>query len=114
MMKFRHCQLQSRSGFTLIELIVAIALLAMLSAALLGSLRTGVRVWAHISKAADQTEETIIAERFIEKAISQSYPLFDRSDPAHATIRFVGDQNNLQLVTVMPRALGSAGLALIT
>lgn len=103
--------LKGQRGFTLLELLIAITLLAMLSVMLLGGMRLGGRVWERSVKGIDQTEETRIARDFIRTALSGAYPLLDKSDPTHPVIGLVGEAKSLSFLAPMPQSLGAAGLA---
>lgn len=104
-------RLKGQRGFTLLELLIAITLLAMLSIMLLGGMRLGGRVWERSAKTIDQTDETRIARDFVRTALSGAYPLLDKSDPMHPVISLVGEDKSLSFLAPMPQALGAAGLA---
>jgi general secretion pathway protein J len=104
-------RLQNQGGFTLLEMLIAITLLAMLSVMLLGGMRLGGRVWERSVKEIDQTDETRIARDFIRAALAGAYPQLDKSDPTHPVIGFIGEATSLRFLAPMPQALGSAGFA---
>ncbi len=104
-------RLKNQGGFTLLELLIAITLLAMLSIMLLGGMRLGGRVWERSVKEIDQTDETRIARDFIRTALSSAYPLLDKSDPTHPAVSFIGQATSLRFLAPMPQTLGLAGFA---
>lgn len=100
-----------RNGFTLLELLISMTLLAMLSVMLLGGMRLGGRVWERSAKDVDQMDEVRIARDFIRTTFTEAYPLFDKSDPVHPNINFVGDSSSVRFLAPMPQSLGAAGMA---
>jgi len=102
-----------RSGFTLLELLVVISLFAMMSLALMGSLRLGSRVWEQGAAAGQRTDDLRIAAEFLNASLSNAYPLLDRSDPSRPMLRFSGEAKALHYLAPMPQVLEGAGLARI-
>lgn len=63
------------SGFTLVEVLVALALISLLAAALYQGLRLGNRAWSALSARAAAVDEIGVAHRLVRQVIDQAYPL---------------------------------------
>ena len=61
-------------GFTLLELLVAITLLGLLMAALLGGLRLGARVWETGEARLDASARVQIVQDFLRQRITEALP----------------------------------------
>ena len=70
-----------QSGFTLMELLVAITLFSLLSLVLTGSLRFGLTAWARGSEHAERVDQNLVAEDFLRRTIGDAYPYFTSADP---------------------------------
>jgi general secretion pathway protein J len=85
----------SEAGFTLVELLVSLALLAVLSLALVNGLHLGTQIWR-------RTEETIVHENRVRAAkseigrlIEQSYPEYVVQRSGAAAVAFYGATDRL-------------------
>lgn len=99
------------AGFTLIELLVALTIAGLVSVALMGGLRFGLRAWeVGQGRMADQSEVEVVhalARRFLAQSI---VPLADDSAPSDADPAFIGDADRVRLVAVVPAHVGLGGL----
>ncbi len=81
------------AGFTLLELLVALTLLAMLSLVLFGGFRFGTRAWDRSESATAGGNEIRRAQDAIASTLSRAYPEMQTADPAHPHIFFGGEAN---------------------
>ena len=99
------------TGFTLVELLLAITLMSIL----LGLTYTGLRAAARSSERGEimlaAGGELRASHQFVRRQINQMLPLpFAMTDDINAQrIVFVGDANHIQYVAPMPGYLGSGG-----
>ena len=99
------------TGFTLVELLLAITLMSIL----LGMTYTGLRAAARSSERGEiilaAGGELRASHQFVRRQINQMLPLpFAVTDDANALrIVFVGDANHIQFVAPMPGYLGAGG-----
>jgi general secretion pathway protein J len=63
------------AGFTLVEVLIALALAGALAAMLYQGLRLGHRAWTALSARAAAVDEIGVAHRLIRQVIDQAYPL---------------------------------------
>lgn len=104
--------LKKERGFTLLELLIAISLLALLAVMMSSGLHFGVRVWEKNSVATSRLEKISLTQEFLRQAISKAYPHALKGDsPGKIKIDFHGQEHHLDFLTPMPEALGAAGLA---
>jgi general secretion pathway protein J len=97
------------AGFTLVELLVAIALLGILSIALFGSLRFGVSAWGRGTAHADAAAEILSTQNFLHRLLAESYPLFLRNEQGRGYVDFDGGAQSIDFLASMPMTLGAGG-----
>jgi general secretion pathway protein J len=94
------------AGFTLVELLVALALFSLLCTLLFGNVRFGVRAWQYGAVHAEQVDHTMVVQGMLRRLIEEAYPLFLAGDPAHPHVDFSGKQTSLDLLSSAPTAAG--------
>jgi prepilin-type N-terminal cleavage/methylation domain-containing protein len=95
-----------RTGFTLLEMLVGLTLMALLTIVLAGSMRSGLDVTGRVEAKAEDTHALVAAHRAFHTLIESAFPL--RSDDARAiSLRFDGDGKSLELIgPSAPQQLG--------
>src|SRR5580693_8593167 len=83
------------AGFTLVELLVALALFSLLTLALFGSVRFGTAAWARVTSHAEENDASIHAQDLLRHLIEDAYPLFLSDDPTQRHIDFNGSRRSL-------------------
>jgi len=96
----------TEAGFTLVEVLVAITLLALLMALLAGGLRLGARVWEREGIQGAQAAEMQIIHDFLRRLLQQTYPS-QASGKTHLV--FDGKGNALSFVAPLPSHVGYGG-----
>jgi general secretion pathway protein J len=61
-------------GFTLIEILVSLALMAMIATILIASLQIGGHTWQRVMRASSNTEDIAQAQEFLRLSLSSLYP----------------------------------------
>jgi len=102
-------RLRNQEGFTLLEALVAVALLGLLSAALAGGLRFGVDAWARGSAHSDQLSRTTVVQGLLRRVVGEAYPYFLSNDPTRPYVDFEGTSESLTLLASTPVVLGGVG-----
>lgn len=108
-MKNRACSRRGR-GFTLIEVMLAILLLAVLLAAAYGGIRSAVRAMGSGEALIDRTNRMRVAQEFIRHQISRTLPLpFGQEDGTGINFMFQGEGDLMRFVAPMPGYLSRGG-----
>jgi general secretion pathway protein J len=97
-------------GFTLIEVMLAILLLAVLLAAAYGGIRSAVKAM-HVGEAViDRTNRLRVAQEFIRHQVSRTLPLpFGQEESTGANFLFQGESDLMRFVAPMPGYLSRGG-----
>jgi general secretion pathway protein J len=100
----------SRSaGFTLIELLVAITLFALLSVALFGGLRFGMRATQAGTARLDWSAEIAAASGFLRSEIADAQPLQKSAEDGGKVMAFDGDGGSIEFVASPPTPMAEGG-----
>jgi general secretion pathway protein J len=104
---------RGQSGFTLIEIVIAMALLA----AMLGMAWSGVsfalRSWDAGSNAGHRTADMRLSQNFLRRELSEMFPMRFK-DPMNLRLALEGTASRLRFVSTRPAGLSTAGLSLVS
>jgi general secretion pathway protein J len=100
------------AGFTLLELLVAVSLLALLSVLLFGGLRIGLRSANAVDRRVDHTAQIAQAYDFMQNVLADARPLPIAADTLQSPIDFSGEPDRLSFVAVPPDDVGLGGFQL--
>ncbi len=102
--------MSGQRGFTLIEIMLATALMAAGMALAFATLRTAIGSVARAEQLAAHTEQTRAAQRFLRRQISAALPMaFDRDPRTGYGPTVAGDADQLRFVASMPGHLSFGG-----
>lgn len=104
-----------QKGFTLVELLVALTLLAFLAVALFGGLRFGARSWDAITGASERQEAIIRAQNFLRdrlSGVSAAGPPGAATLPA--TLAIAGETDRLAFTAPWLSSIGQGGVYIFT
>jgi general secretion pathway protein J len=96
-------------GFTLVELVIALALISLITLLLFAGLRLGTRAWEGVEATADRTAELRVARNFLERALVQTRAVSLVVDGETVPV-FAGDAETLEFVTPLSEHVGIPGL----
>ena len=102
-----------QSGFTLLELLIAMTLMGLVLVIVYSGLNIGMRSWDAGTERAERTEELRLVEDFIRRRLSESVGVFRQDPEEGSVVVFEGDESGLTLVTPMLAQLGLGGLYLV-
>lgn len=101
------------AGFTLLELLVAMALVGLLSLVLWGGLHFGTQVWRVSDDDMREGDSVRMVQNELTRMISAAYPAFQQIDASHARILFDGDPHRLQFLAPDRATPGSMSVVTI-
>ena len=93
-----------QAGFTLLELLVAVTLLAYVATLLAGGLRLGLRAWETIEQRGGTIHNVQVVQHFLRHTLAEALPP-NADDPLEARI-FDGERDRLAFVAPLPAHLG--------
>ena len=105
----RRSGLRAR-GFTLLEVMLSILLLALLLAGTYGAIRTAVHAMHSGEAAIDRTNRLRVAQEFMRRQISRIMPLaFGQDESTNTNFVFEGKRDFMRFVAPMPGYLSKGG-----
>jgi general secretion pathway protein J len=90
--------LRDDAGFTLVELLVSMTLLAFLTLALGGALHFGARAWERSEARAP--DDIRLVQQFLRHALEQAYPVYENGARPHVV--FAGSERRLAFIAPFP------------
>jgi general secretion pathway protein J len=105
--------LRPSHGFTLLELLIALALLGLMLTLLFGGLRLATRSWDAAQGAMDTADNVRAVEGFLRRELADIRPYSFRS-AAGQRLAFLGHRDGLYFVAPLPTRIGLAGPRMIS
>lgn len=102
-----------QQAFTLVELLIALALISLIVTLLFGAIRLGNRSWNSVEQHVEQTDQMRLVWRFLGGQISQARVVFQESAASERHLVFSGLTDAMELVAPTPPYLGVGGLYLM-
>lgn len=100
------------AGFTLVELLVTIALVGLIMIGLSSSLSTGLFAWHKTDAQSDAADQVRSAQSFLRQTLQTIYPLFMKPSPTEpGSVSFDGSDHAMSFFGKAPAALGYFGWA---
>jgi len=99
----------AQRGFTLVEVLVAMAIFALLVSVLYSSLGSVTRAYDAAEKAVDEGARLRIGAEFLSRLVETAYPVA-LADGRRWVVQFDGDEESLRLMVDMPGYVGSSGV----
>jgi general secretion pathway protein J len=99
----------SESGFTLLELLVSLVLLALILSFVGGALRFGARAW-EAAGALDRRASMGAVRTFLEQRLAEAMPVYEQDETGRVRIAFSGRPQQLSFVSPSARGRAGAGL----
>jgi general secretion pathway protein J len=101
--------LSADAGFTLIEMLVAIALIGLLTAGLFGALRFGTRASSAVDRTLDHSRQLALVYGFLQSRLADAQPFPAGAAGDQGTIWFDGTPDALEFVSMAPMQLTAGG-----
>ncbi len=96
-------------GMTLIEVMVALALLSLLSVGIVTAFRLGEHTYRQITEAVTADQEVMGTQRFVRQIIESAHPFQQLEGERTAVFGLEGTSNQLALTAPMPQSSGAGG-----
>lgn len=96
-------------GMTLIEALVALALIAILSVGLVTTFRIGGRVYTDVSRADSAARDTASVQQFLRQTLENAYPLRPHAGRLSNEPALNGTHESLSFLAPGPESAGSTG-----
>jgi len=97
------------AGFTLLELLVALALLGLLATMSLGGLRLGARTWETVTARSEETGRALMVRAFLSRELAQAMPLTLPAPGGSDRLAYDGETDSLTFVSPLASHFGLGG-----
>ncbi|WP_290704261.1 prepilin-type N-terminal cleavage/methylation domain-containing protein [Amphritea sp.] len=101
--------LNKGSGFTLLEMLVAMAITSVLLTVIYGSFYQGIRSWQSISAHNEAEQQQFLLRQHLRQQL-QSSLLINTSQDRNSNIEFIGREDHLEFIAQLSPLQGNAGL----
>lgn len=99
-------------GFTLVELLIALAIVSLITLMLFSGLSLGSRAWESVEAVSERVSEVRIARDFLMSTLSQSRPTTLTLE-AEAVSVFAGDRDRIEFAAPLAEQVGVPGLYIL-
>lgn len=97
-------------GFTLVELLIALAITGLIAGLLSGGLRAGVRSWESGRSNTADADKIASVQSFLRSHIAQAYPMQHPEQGFKKSVLFDGERDAFTFVAPAPRQFADQGL----
>lgn len=101
------------AGFSLVELLVVLALTGLIGVMVAGGVRFGLAAWDRGGALVDQVTETRAVQRLLRRQLAQIAPVRLRDGTREPPVLFQGRADRLRAVAPLPAALAPGGAQII-
>lgn len=102
-----------QSGLTLVELLVALVLLALIATMMSGSIRFGVRAWESADARVEQDTRIQAVQALLRRQFNRAYPAPGAGARQRGQVEFEGRADGLSFVTALPAHLSPGGRSVV-
>lgn len=102
----------SSAGFTLLEVLIAISLVALIMLVLFSSLRTGAKTWEAGERQAEEITDMRVVLDFLRRQLRQAQVVHHSKD-GEIRVVFAGEERSIRFVTPIMPHLQQGGLRMI-
>lgn len=102
------------SGFTLVEMLLALVLIGMLATFVFGSLRFGTRAWSVAATLSDTQDELGSVQRTLRRLLESALPLTASDEARRPIPSFQGQADGFAFIAAMPAYVSGGGLSVVS
>ncbi|MGJ4946770.1 prepilin-type N-terminal cleavage/methylation domain-containing protein [Bradyrhizobium sp. HKCCYLS20291] len=99
----------SEAGFTLVEVLVALALFSLLAVLLFDNVKFGMQAWRSGSARAESFQRELASQDVLRRLIGNLYPMMLGENAAQRRVDFSGQADRLEFLGDAPLVSGGAG-----
>ena len=103
---------RSGAGFTLMELIIALAMVGLITLLLFSGLRIGSRTWEGLDAVAARTDDLRLADGFLSRTLAQARPATVVYDGEQRQV-FAGDAERIDFAAPLSQHVGVPGIYIL-
>lgn len=100
---------EGAGGFTLVETLVALAILSLISLFIFMGLRSGTSLWSAYTNASNTSADVTVTQTLLRDILEGTYPSINRSAEANGNLNFWGETTSVSLETRLPRNMTRGG-----
>ena len=104
---------QRQRGFTLIEVVLAMVLLATIMVLMYSGINFAMRSWDATDRNGRRVADQRLGENFLRREMTEMFPMRWK-DPTEVKFAFEGDADHLRFVSARPPGIQQAGLSLVS
>jgi general secretion pathway protein J len=104
---------RASAGFTLVEVVLAMVLLALMMMLLYGGLNFALRSWDAGDANGRRTADRRIGENFLRRELTETFPMRWK-DPTTVKVAFAGETQSLRFASSRPAGISAGGLSLVS
>ncbi len=104
--------MRRQRGFTLLEVVLALTLLAAMLGLAFGGLSFALRGWDSGGAAGQRAVDLQLAQNFLRRELAEVFPMRWK-DPAKLRVAFEGDAQGMKFVSTRAAGASSGGLSLV-
>jgi general secretion pathway protein J len=98
-------------GFTLLELLVALAVMGMIALMLAGTTQYGIAAWRRTDAFAATAGELLLGRTILARDLARAYPEWRIEGDGSPRVAFDGTADSMRFLAPAPDSMGGAGLA---
>ena len=102
---------RGEAGFTLLEVLVGLALLGMLTGLAYGTVKFAAVSWRRASAQREDQADRMAVSSLLQRSISQSYPAFVTRDSSDRRVAFEGLPRSMAMIAPLPAAIEEGVMA---
>jgi len=97
------------AGFTLVEMLVALALFSVLVTVLFSNVQFGLKAWNKTSASIEQLDRAAMVQDVLRRIVGGLYPMANSENGAQPLVDFSGSRDGMSFLGNAPLVMGGAG-----